>query len=134
MGIYISLNVSKSVTAEEWKPVYEKSLIIAKKTELFQMGYRIIHGERIGCVYPTEEETDINEKRDDTGWCAVGSFPGYGCAETQFMPKYIVSDPDGAADALEALIPMLKSDYKPATRFLWGNKTQGEDYHMFMYR
>ena len=132
MGIYISLNVSKRVTAEEWQSVYEKSLIIAKKTELFQMGYRIIHGERIGCIYPTEEETDINEKRDDTGWCAVGSFPGYGRAETQFMPKYIVTDPDGAADALEALIPMLKSDYKPATRFLWGNKTQGEDYHMFM--
>lgn len=135
MGIYISLNVSKSVTAEEWKPVYEKSLLMAQKAGLYDIGFRMIHGERINCIYMTEEIVPDDEKeeirqRRYTGWSAVGSIPSYCRAETQFMPKYTRGNEEG--EKTDALLSIVSDADDNLWWQVWGNKTQGEPYHMVL--
>ena len=42
MGIFIEMHISDSVTQEEWDPVYEKSLFMAKKFGFYNIGYKMI--------------------------------------------------------------------------------------------
>ena len=80
MGIFIHMDIADTVTQEEWTKVYEKSLLMAKKFGFFDFGNKLIHGENVFCIFPTEEK-DFNGR---TGWRAIGSFPEYKRAEDQF--------------------------------------------------
>ena len=40
MGIFIGMYISDSVTQEEWDPVYEKSLFMAKELGFYNIGYK----------------------------------------------------------------------------------------------
>lgn len=126
MGIFINMKIADTVTQEEWLPIYEKSLLMAQKFGFFDFGKKNIHGENIMCIFPTEERM-INEH---TGWRTIGSFPEYKWAEDQFMPKKLSDKPNGLSpfDILHTEFPdeIKKHNY----RVIWGNKTQGEPYHM----
>lgn len=133
MGIFIEMHISDSVTQEEWDPVYEKSLFMAKEFGFYNIGYKMIHGEKLGCIFLVEEITD-EEKPQYDGWEAVGSLPEYKDAETQFTPKYVrgKSNPVSKTDALVSKIGDLRGDYNYEMPCwdIWYGKTQGEPYHM----
>ena len=59
MGIYINLEISKSVTKEEWKRVYEETLALAKKLSLAGLRKMKIHDVDVYYLAQVEEfETD----------------------------------------------------------------------------
>ncbi len=130
MGIFINMKIADTVTQKEWDPVYEKSLLIAKKFGFFDFGRKNIHGEDILCIFPTVER----EFNGETGWRTIGSFPEYKRAEDQFMPKYLSNGrlDTHPYDMLRTEFPnyVEQSVEKHGYRFIWGNKTQGEPYHM----
>lgn len=130
MGIYIHMAIADTVTQEEWTPVYEKSLLMAKKLGFFDFGKRKIHGENVFCIFPSEE-MDYN---GETGWRVIGRFPEYKRAEDQFMPKHL---PDSQFDQypydmLRTRFPeqIEQTEEQHGCEYIWGNKTQGEPYHM----
>lgn len=130
MGIFINMKIADTVTQKEWEPVYEKSLLMAKKFGFFDFGRKNIHGEDIMCIFPTVER----EFTGETGWRVIGSFPEYKRAEDQFMPKYLSNGrlDNHACDMLCTEFPdyVEQSVEKHGYRFIWDNKTQGEPYHM----
>lgn len=130
MGIYIHLEIANTVTQEEWTPVYEKSLLMAKKLGFFDFDRKMMHGENVSCIVPTEEK----EFNGNIGWRVIGSFPEYKRAEDQFMPKLL---PDNRSDKppydmLRTRFPddIAQTEEKYHWERFWGNKTQGEPYHM----
>lgn len=127
MGIFINLKLSETIAQEEWASVYKRSLVIAKKFGFYDCGSREMHGERIACIFPTQER----RIGDETGWCVVGSLPTYKRAEDQFMPKTLGSAARKSEpyDILRIKIPYEENERSPYIH-LWGNKTQGEPYHM----
>ena len=59
MGIYINLEISKSVTKEEWKRVYEETLALAKKLSLAGSRKMKIHDIDVYWLAPVDViETD----------------------------------------------------------------------------
>lgn len=130
MGIFINMKIADTVTQKEWEPVYEKSLLMAKKFGFFDFGRKNIHGEDIMCIFPTVER----EFNGEIGWRVIGSFPEYKRAEDQFMPKYLSNGrlDNHACDMLCTEFPdyVEQSVEKHGYRFIWGNKTQGDPYHM----
>ena len=60
MGIYINLNISLSVTREEWKKVYEESLKLVEAfplADIDKIGYA---GEEVTCIVPTMEQESVS--------------------------------------------------------------------------
>lgn len=129
MGIFIHLKVSDTVTKDEWKQVYDKSLLMAQKFGFIDFGRKDIHGENILCMFPTEERQLGNRH----GWRVVGTLPDYKRAEDQFMPKDIGTAGSSLQpyDVLRSEFHRIKKeDHERHFHILWGNKTQGEPYHM----
>ncbi len=127
MGVSIHLKLSESITQKEWTAVYERSHIIAEKSGFYDYGKKEVHGENVPCIFPSEEICCCNE----TGWRVVGSLPSYKGAEDFFMPKTFgtaerISVP---YDILYTLVPHKDGD-EPKYNYIWGGKTQGEEYHM----
>ncbi len=124
MGIFIHLKVADTVTQSEWQAVYDKSLQMAKAFRFMDFGIKVIHGEGILCMFPTQEIT----RYDSLGWRVIGTMPDFRRAEDQFMPKDI-----GCSARETAPYDVLLSEIKNEERhfhYLWENKTQGEPYHM----
>lgn len=143
MGISIHLAVSKSVTREEWKGVYEETLRFIKIFPLAEGEDKDIHGIKTFCLVPTEEkETSYgwNHEKIKKGWRAIGDYQSMHTAENYYLPRDLVREDEmnpNVEDAISGAIP----DYmdfgwtdERAERIysLWGNKTQGEPYHMYL--
>lgn len=141
MGIFVDLNVSRSVTKEEWDAVYQESLRLVEKLPFAEWGEKQIHGIKIPCLIRTKERTfDFGwlHKEEKTGWMADGDYETLSRAEDHFFPKELDGDvePD-SGDALLGLIPACtgydyKDDICAHTHSLFGNKTQGEPYHIYL--
>ena len=129
MGIFIHLKVSDTVTKNEWKQVYDKSLLMAQKFGFIDFGRKDIHGENLLCMFSAEER----QIGDRSGWRVIGTLPDYKRAEDQFMPNDI-----GITESTLQPYDLLRSefhhikkeDHEHHFHILWGNKTQGEPYHM----
>jgi hypothetical protein len=55
MGIFIHLDISKSVTKPEWEAVYEETLQLIKHLPLAERRQVDIHGVDTICLVKTEE-------------------------------------------------------------------------------
>lgn len=145
MGIFIHLEVSKSVTEEEWEKVYEETLTLVKAFPLAERRKVPCRGIETICLVPTIEREDSygwNNEKTRIGWTADGDYETMNIAEEYYLPRNLI-DGDGveteeeAGDAMMAALPAyLNYDWKD-TRCshcygLWGNKTQGEPYHMYL--
>lgn len=133
MGIFINMRLSSSLTQEEWEPVYKTSLEMAEKMQLYYTGTETIRNNKVKCIIPVRETTRKNMFRgEEKGWFVSGGMPEFRFAETQFTPKIICSENQAESvysDILETFIELKNGKEKPYTR-IWGNKTQGEPYHM----
>lgn len=141
MGIYINLNISRSVTREEWKKVYEESLKLVEAfplADIDKIGYA---GEEVTCIVPTMEQESVSVfGKPRTGWAATGDYETMKMAEEYFFPKDLVDEAKIDAEAGDAMMEELSSfasleyDDPKASRVysLWNSKTQGEPYHMYL--
>ena len=143
MGICIHIGISKSVKKEEWKKVYEESLQLVKAFPLAEKRNVICKGIDIICLVPTEEQEETygwNDKKTRMGWCTVGDYETMHTAESYYLPRDLIEDNDVESDAGDALFGVLPTymNYDGAdkrfcnTYNIWGNKTQGEPYHIYL--
>ncbi len=143
MGIFIHLDISKSITNDEWSKVYEESKLLAQAFELGDCQKVNIHGQNVYCMVRSKEkiEKDYWSKKTYKGWETCGDCVTMRCAENAFVPEKIVKEgkivePE-AGDAILGELPAYldysyEDDKYSHVYRLWGNKTQGEPYHLFL--
>jgi hypothetical protein len=143
MGIFIHLDISKSVTKPEWEAVYEETLQLIKNLPLAERRKVDIHGVDTICLVKTEEHTFSplwGNHEERLGWKADGDLETLKSAEEYFLPRDLIGDNVVEEDAGDAMLgdcpAYLNYDWDDA-RFThvyreWGNKTQGEPYHMYL--
>ena len=99
MGIFIHLNISKSVTKKEWEKVYNETLFLIDKLPLAEKITKNIHGIDTICLVRTKERTEkygwIREKTR-TGWFADGDYNWMNTAEDYFLSRDLVKPEDSA--------------------------------------
>lgn len=144
MGIFINLEISKSVTIEEWRAVYQETLQLVKAFPLSERLEIPVRGIPTKCCVPTKERQESygwNKEKVRTGWFADGDYESLRVAETYFLPRDLVTPEEYEADApdpISVMVPVHLRGYDwNDERFsrsysLWGAKTQGEPYHMFL--
>ena len=153
MGIFIHLAISSSVTQKEWEKVYQETLLLVKAFPFAERRKVLIRGIPTMCAVPTEERErrwGWNNEKTERGWFADCDYVTLIGAEDYFLPRVLdtddiiatggTEDADKAdvSDAMLVEIPtyLEKYDWKDP-RFncryhLWGAKTQGEPYHMYL--
>ncbi|MCM1262161.1 MAG: hypothetical protein NC313_05525 [Butyrivibrio sp.] len=142
MGISINLEVSESVTEKEWSKVYEESLELVKAFPLAERGTISYAGHKVVCAVRTSEREIHYCGRIRRGWRAEMDYDTLNMAEGYCLFKDFV-DSEGinrdAGDAIMGVLPNLDfMDYDwqgekyRHTHSLWGDKTQGEPYHMYL--
>ena len=140
MGIFIHLEVSKSVTEEEWSRVYEESLELVKTFPLAERGTISYAGQQVTCAVRTEEREVRYRNGTKRGWCTEMDYDTLNWAEEYCLLKDFVDSGDidsDAGDAMMGVVPNCTNyDWKQEkfnrTYSLWGAKTQGEPYHMYL--
>ncbi len=137
MGIFIHENVSVSVTKEEWEKVYEETLLLVEAFPLADRGTITYAGRKVVCAVPAKEQKKENGERE---WSASMDYDSLKWAETYHLPRDLVSDRKvdlTAGDAMLGALPAYmdydwKEDRFNKVYALWGAKTQGEPYHMYL--
>lgn len=144
MGIFIHLNISKSVTKKEWEKIYNETLFLIDKLPLAEKITKNIHGIDTICLVRTKERTEkygwIREETR-TGWFADGDYNWMNTAEDYFLSRDLVKEDEIDPRAGDAILCYLaahclgyrwKDDICSHTYGIWGGKTQGEVYHMYL--
>lgn len=143
MGISIYLDISKSVTQKEWEKVYEETLVLVKRLPFAERRSIKIHGIDIICLVPTEEREESYgwyDEKKRTGWCTSGDYVFMDTAEDYYVPRKLVKDEKIEPDAGDAIMGTIsgcldiswEDERCSHTYDLWGGKTQGEQYHMYI--
>ena len=143
MGIYIYLKISRSVTSEEWSAVYEESCKLVEGFPLAETRVANIDGINTMCLVRTKEhEETYGWKKDKTrvGWRSSGDYQTMREAEEYYFPRDLVKEDEYLEKCEDAMFGMLPTylDYDwndkkfDFTYNLWGNKTQGEPYHIYL--
>ena len=140
MGIFIYMNVSKSIADEEWEPFYEEATQLAQKFGLFDIMKREFYGGEMNCAVPVEEY----EERGCRVWCTAGDLRSMQNAEGFYKPRDFRKGvmATGQEEEVDAILSVTSdspyariSDHGGWNRHLWGlwfNKTQGLPYHMYL--
>ncbi|MBR1597580.1 MAG: hypothetical protein IJ661_01555 [Lachnospiraceae bacterium] len=143
MGICIHLSISKSVKKEEWQKVYEESLKMVKAFPLAGKRKINIDGIDTICLVETEEHEKTygwHNEKTRVGWDAVGDYMYMRTAEDYHLSRDLVDDNEYIERCEDAMFGMLPTylDYDwedkrfDITYDIWGAKTQGEPYHMYL--
>lgn len=143
MGIFIHLGISKAVQKKEWEKVYEETLQLVNAFPLAEKRNVKCRGVDTVCLVPTREREynyGWNNEKTRVGWCAVGDYETMHTAEEYFLSRDMIEEKDYEADAGDALLGVLPGylDYDERdSRFghiysIWGEKTQGEPYHIYL--
>ena len=143
MGIFINLSISTSVTEDEWADVYKETLRLVDALPLAEERTLPIRGIQTTCLAKTkerEEQYGWNDEKTRTGWAADGDYVTLRGAERYYLPRDLVTDESFDPDAPDAMLSRVPAylDYDwNDSRFqqyyrLWGAKTQGEPYHIYL--
>lgn len=140
MGISISIEISKAITSDEWNAVYEETLQLVNAFPLSEdYVKKTINGIDTYCIVRTKEQAIRRYEKETVGWTATGDYSTLRGAETYSLSRNWI-DKSGDSNAGDAILGMLPycTDYKwnnplcSNTYTLWGNKTQGAPYHMYL--
>lgn len=141
MRRYIYLNVSRSVTKEQWERTYEETLKLVRAFPLAEKKTVRIHGIDTVCLVPTEEKREGGDGGGQwVGWETIGDYKYMQTAENYYLPRNIVEDEGiepNAGDAILGAFPAyLNYDWQDS-RFqhvyeCWGGKTLGKNYHIYL--
>lgn len=142
MGIFIHIGISKAVQKKEWERIYEETLQLAKKFPLADMREVECRGNDVFCLTPTKEREyryGWNEEKTTMCWCAFGDYETMHTAEGFFLLRDMVQEDyeSDAGDALLGVLPAYLSYDWDDSRCnhiyrVWGAKTQGEPYHIYL--
>lgn len=135
MGIFINLNISDTITEDEWKRAYQKSVVMMKKMPFIETIEKNCYGTRLICATKTVEKDWYGK----SGWHTIGDSISMKTAEDYFLPQnlHFAEKPDAGMDPYMSILPAysnLSFDDARCNRVisLWGNKTQAEPYHFYL--
>ena len=135
MGIFIHLNISDTITEDEWKRAYQKSVMLMEKMPFIERAEKKCYGARLIYAAKTMEK-DYYGRVD---WHTIGDSISMKTAEDYFLPKNInVSEKmDAGVDPYMSILPAYGDFSFEDARCsqvieLWGNKTQAEPYHFYL--
>lgn len=137
------MSISKAVTKDEWQKVYEETLQLVKAFPLAESRQVDCKGIKLTCLVPTEEREDyVHWGSDETaiGWFADGDYETMHTAECYALYRDLITDDDVDENAGDAILSELSgylddyddSTYDDNSYSIWGNKTQGEPYHIYL--
>lgn len=140
MGIFIHLAISKSTTPKEWKAVYEETLQLIKAFPLSEHRTVQCNGIDTYCLVRTQERKYKRRGEELLGWFADGDYETMRGAEDYSLSRNWIEDEDVEKDAGDAMLGILPSyleydwDHPLSSHIyrIWGNKSQGEPYHMYL--
>lgn len=144
MGVFINLDISRSVTRDEWEKVYEETLKLIENLPFGEICKIKIHDVEVDCFVPTREREVkcgiLSKKKTTMGWTTYGDLESLGTGENFFLPRDLVDDQNVEPDAGDAMLGALPyyMDYDWNDErfnncyFMWGMKTQGELYHIYL--
>ena len=64
------MDVAYNVSDDEWEPVYEESLYLAKKFKLMDFHELELFGDQLYCGVPVEEQAEADERF----WSTIGDY------------------------------------------------------------
>lgn len=143
MGICIHMSISTAVKEQEWEKVYNETLQLVKAFSLAERRKVKCHGIETICLVPTKERKEKcgwNYEKTRIGWHASGDYETLHMAEDYFLPRDLCKADEVNPDAGDAVLGALP-EYWEYDRdnpgygqmySLWGSKTQGEPYHIFL--
>ena len=128
------------MSKEEWAAVYDETLQLAKALHLAEIRKVLCRDIETTCLVFTEEhEMDSfwETMEKNVGWWADGDYISGRTAEPFYMPKNLIKNDvveKEAGDAILAALPFHMRDKKTDKQIyhIWGNKTQGEPYHIYL--
>lgn len=137
MGIYLPMFVSNSITEEQWNEAYQEALQMAEILPCLDISNVTPKGYPIICGIRTHEREGRNGER---GWHTVGDCETFGNAEDYSMhrkrqTKFFLNEPYDALFYVASLRLSIDPDderVKNKATQIWGAKTQGERYHMYL--
>lgn len=143
MGIFIHIGISKAVQKKEWEKVYEETLQLVNAFPLADKRKVKCRGIDTICLAPTREREynyGWNSEKTRICWCAVGDYETMRTAEQYSLSRELIEENDYEADAGDALLGVLPCylDYDwddpkcDHIYHIWGAKTQGEPYHIYL--
>lgn len=145
MGIFIDVAISKSITRSEWKSVYDETLLLIREFPLAEVRSIPIGGVDTLCHVRTKERVIFDDwpyQAGRLGWRATGDYTEMKNAEEFCLFRDQVADSrtdSAAGDAILYVFPHYPSDCQDIDNplyengfVIWGNKTQGEPYHMHL--
>jgi len=143
MGIFLHIEISKAVTKKEWEKVYDETKELVAMFPLAERRRVKCHGIDTICLVPTEEQEETfgwNNEKTRVGWAAVGDYETMHTAEEYYLSSDLIEDDKvelDAGDAMLGVIPLYMNCECEDVRFnnsysIWGNKTQGEPYHIYL--
>ena len=107
MGIFIDLDISKSITKKEWEDVYNETLMLIEKLPLAERRKVDIHGVDTICLVKTAEHgfpPNWGHYEEKIGWAADGDIDTLKTAEEYFLPRDIIGDNEVDENAGDAMI------------------------------
>ena len=143
MGICIHMEISKSVEQKVWEKVYEETLFLVKHFPFADRRRVTIHGISTICLTPTEERVMPWQRfgeNPEMGWMTCGDYNNMSTAENYSLDRILLRNGEFEPDAGDAILGTLPA-YIPSTGedercrhtyHLWGAKTQGETYHIYL--
>lgn len=143
MGIYIFLDIARSVTREEWKKVYEETLELVAKFPLAEVKKVKCKETEVYCLTRTKERKETygwDREKTRIGWETCGDYDTLRRAEDYYVPRDLIGEDKikkNVADAMMGavyarLMNELDDSLSNQVYSIWGGKTQGEPYHMYL--
>lgn len=140
MGVYIYLSISKSVTKDEWGKAYEKTLKLVEAFPLVEIRKTKVQGMPLLCLVKSREQWNSygwNQEHKWQGWRVAGDSVTLRTAETYSLPRNLVEEKQfdkeaGDAAFTEACSMLFREKESGKVYHLWGAKTQGEPYHIYL--
>lgn len=137
MGVSIQIRIANSVTRNEWEKVYEESLQLIKAFPLAEMRYEECRGIETLCLVQTQERID---NRGRKYWKADGDYINLHTVESYELYRDMFNENEVGSDDVDVLLSFVslyldeaKYDKWENNSFtIWGNKTQGESYHIYL--
>lgn len=139
MGIFIHLNISDTITEDEWERAYQKSVKLMEKMPFIEKTVKGYHGTSLVCTTKTVEK----EWYGKYGWHTIGDSVSMKTAEDYFLPKNIIVT-EKTDESVKLYVDPYMSILPAYSNFdfedercarvicLWGNKTQAEPYHFYL--
>lgn len=132
MGIFICLSISKSVTRDEWKAVYDEAAKLIQKLPFAERVKKKIHDVDTVCLERTVEHNENGNK-----YCVMsGDYTFMKIGEEFNLGRNFFKNDEPEKKMIDAICMVPTHSFDGVERYpchlIWEYKTQGMPYHILL--